>query len=91
MLSLPVCPEHFLTEAMLIALVIGFLKKKKKAKTSPPPAAESSGTQSIAQTAAAVVVAAEEKASVIAEKVLSAPETMPAAVVASAAVGVASA
>ncbi|KAI0090244.1 telomere stability and silencing-domain-containing protein [Irpex rosettiformis] len=73
------------------AVAAGFLKKKKKAKTSPPPTAEGSAASSVAKTASSVLVAAEVKASHIAEKVLSSPETGTVAVAAAAAIGIASA
>ncbi|KAI0346183.1 hypothetical protein BDW22DRAFT_1352206 [Trametopsis cervina] len=71
------------------AVAAGFLKKKKKAKISPPPASETS--TSVAQAASSAAATIAETASAVAEKVLSAPETAPVVIAASAAAGIASA
>ncbi|KAI0703816.1 telomere stability and silencing-domain-containing protein [Cytidiella melzeri] len=73
------------------AVAAGFLKKKKKAKTSPLPAAEDNASSSVAKTAASALVSVAEAASVVTEKVLSTPETVPVAIVVSAVAGIASA
>lgn len=79
-----------LQHIFVLTCLAGFLKKKKKAKTSSPPAAESS-TSAVAETVSSAATTATTTASILAEKILVAPETAPVALIASAAAGIASA